>query len=215
MSDYSFMKSGQSTTSQSSGGLFDMTREDVEQLLCLFMSNALELASTYTDLCKRNTITKQDISMGMRLEVLNFFNNHNFVKDFEEIKQEYQQLKEEPVVGYQIEYYNNIAGVQQKTDEIFDTEEDAENYIEKHLSNYEDITLLEITESDLKLDDIVNKDGPEDPFARISSENYQSLDAKDKEFIDKIHEHYDKWDSWQPYIPIQIMLKNVIDKSPF
>lgn len=214
MSDYSFMKSGQSTASQTPGGLFDMSREDVEQLLCLFMSNALEIASKYTSLCKRNTITKQDISMGMRLEVLNFFNNNNLAKDFEEIKQEYQELKQEPIIGYQIEYYNNIAGVQQKTDEIFDTEEDAENYIDQHLSTYEDITLLEITESDLKLDDIVNKDGPEDPFARITSENYESLNSEDREFIDKIHEHYDKWNTWQPYIPIQLMLKNVIDNSP-
>ena len=57
--------------------------------------------------------------MGMRLEVLNFFNNNNLIQDLEEIKQEYQQLKQEPIVGYQIEYYNNIAGVQEKTDEIF------------------------------------------------------------------------------------------------
>lgn len=214
MSNYSFMKSGQSSASQTKGGLFDMSKEDVEQLLCLFMSNALEIASKYTDLCKRNTITKQDISMGMRLEVLNFFNNNNLAKDFEEIKQEYQELKEEPVIGYQIEYYNNIAGVMQKTDEIFDTEDDAEKYIEQHLSTFEDITLLEITESDLKLDDIVNKDEPEDPFARITTENYESLDSEDREFIDKIHEHYDKWSTWQPYIPIQLMLKNVIDKYP-
>jgi hypothetical protein len=212
MSDYSFMKSGQSNESQ--GNLFDMTKEDVEQLLCLFMSNALESASKYTGLCKRNTITKQDISMGMRLEVLNFFNNNNLIQDLEEIKQEYQQLKEEPIVGYQIEYYNNIAGVQEKTDEIFDTEEEAESYIDKHLSNYEDITLLEITESDLRLDDLVNKDEPEDSFARINTEEYSTLNENNREFIDKIHEHYDKWNTWQPYIPIQIMLKNLIDKSP-
>ena len=41
------------------------------------------------------------------------------------------------------------------------------------------------------------------PFAYIE---------ENKLFIEKYHNYYDTWDSWEPNTPLEIILKNGIDK---
>jgi hypothetical protein len=48
-----------------------------------------------------------------------------------------------------------------------------------------------------------------DEFKRIDPELI--CDAN-RSFIEKYHMHFDKWDSWQPVSPLDIILKNAIDK---
>lgn len=212
MSDYSFMRSGVAGPANSSLGI---GKEELEQLLGLFISNALITANKYCGMCNRNTITKEDINLGARYEVLKFFDNNNMAQDLEEIKQDYESLKDETVVGYKVEYFNTTIGAMEITDEMFATEEDADNYIDEHLSEHDDFTLLELTESDLKMEEITrgNEDG--DPFSRITAENYSNLDEPSRKFIDELHRHNDNWATWEPYIPIQKMLKTIVDKNPF
>jgi hypothetical protein len=48
-----------------------------------------------------------------------------------------------------------------------------------------------------------------DEFARIDP---SLVCDENREFIEKYHNHFDKWDSWQPVSPLDIILKNAIDK---
>ena len=215
MEDYSFMKTGSGSATNNPELFSGPSREDLQQILGLFVSNALITASKYTGLCQRNTITKEDIHMGVKFEVLKFFENNNLAADMEEIKRDYNALKDEKPIGYKIEYYDNIAGVMDMTEQIFETEEEAEIYIDKHLSGYNDITLIEVTESEQKMEELISSESDQDPFFRISEDIYGTLENDNREFVDKIHEHNDNWDDWKPYIPIQSLLKSVVDKTPF
>jgi histone H3/H4 len=48
-----------------------------------------------------------------------------------------------------------------------------------------------------------------DEFARIDS---SLICDSNREFIEKFHKHYDKWDSWIPESPLDKILKNAINK---
>jgi hypothetical protein len=48
-----------------------------------------------------------------------------------------------------------------------------------------------------------------DDFARIEA---SLICDENREFIEKYHNHFDKWNSWQPVSPLDIILKNAIDK---
>ena len=52
-------------------------------------------------------------------------------------------------------------------------------------------------------------DSEVDEFKRIDP---SLICDENREFIDKYHTHFDKWDSWQPVSPLDIILKNAIDK---
>ena len=48
-----------------------------------------------------------------------------------------------------------------------------------------------------------------DEFSRIDS---SLICDSNREFIEKIHTHYDNWDSWVPESPLDKILKNAINK---
>ena len=48
-----------------------------------------------------------------------------------------------------------------------------------------------------------------EPFSRI---NPEYIDDSNREFIEKMHEYYDTWDSWEPDTPFNKILKNAINK---
>jgi hypothetical protein len=48
-----------------------------------------------------------------------------------------------------------------------------------------------------------------DEFKRIDP---SLICDENRGFIDKYHNHFDKWNSWQPVSPLDIILKNAIDK---
>ena len=48
-----------------------------------------------------------------------------------------------------------------------------------------------------------------EPFSRIKPEY---IDDSNREFIEKMHDYYDTWDSWEPDTPFNKILKNAINK---
>lgn len=90
MSDYSFMKTGQEQT-QPEGTISLELLEEINILMSLFITRGLKHAHHYMKLCNRNVITKMDISMGMKREIMTFIKDPNLQKAFDEHKEEYLQ----------------------------------------------------------------------------------------------------------------------------
>jgi hypothetical protein len=88
-------------------------------------------------------------------------------------------------------------------DDIKQATEDYNQYIESLDSSDEEA-------EDDELDGIIIPDEEVDEFKRI---DLSLIDDDNKAFIDKIHTHYDNWDSWIPDTPLNIILKNAIDKT--
>ena len=101
---------------------------------------------------------------------------------------------------------------QRRTDE---SEDLADEYIDADLDDdrRQDITLLELTKSDLELDNMIVSDDDIQPFEKISKNIYDSLTNKDRELIDEIHRIYDSWNSWEPENPIQQKMKSIINEN--
>lgn len=211
MSDYSFMRSGFESNHSSQPNI---NQEDLVQLLNLFISNAVITSSKYVKLCKRNSITKKDLEYGIKLETKDFFNRNTLIDDLNEIKQDFENLKNEEIIKYRIEYVNSYTGVKESVEELFDSEESADNFIDNKLENYcTDITLIELTQSDLDMESMTEINESEmDNFSLISNDNYSKLNASDKEFVDNLHKAHDSWDSWTPEIPIQRIMKDLVSK---
>ena len=86
-------------------------------------------------------------------------------------------------------------------DDIKQATEDYHQYIES----------LDISDEDEdELNSIIIPDDEVDEFKRI---DLDLIDDTNKEFIDKIHTHYDNWESWIPDTPLNKILKNAIDKT--
>ena len=129
MSDYSFMKSGQSV-SQPEGTISLELLEEINILMSLFITRGLKHAYHYMKLCQRNVITKQDISMGMKYEILTFIRDPQLQTDFNEHKEAYlQEIYEEEESN---EEPNNLS--------ITDNE------LEEEVKNWRRLTLEEIME---------------------------------------------------------------------
>jgi histone H3/H4 len=95
MSDYSFMKSGQAME-QPEGTISLEMLEEINILLSLFITRGLKHAQRYMKLSKRNVITKQDIGLGMKREIMTFINDPNLQTDFEKHKEIYlEEIYEE------------------------------------------------------------------------------------------------------------------------
>ena len=58
-------------------------------------------------------------------------------------------------------------------------------------------------------DDVIVPDELSQPFTRVS---VSDVPEADKEFITKMHDYSDGWVSWEPETPIQVILKNAINK---
>jgi len=90
MSNYSFMKTGQEQA-QPEGTISLELLEEINILMSLFITRGLKHAHHYMKLCNRNVITKMDISMGMKREIMTFIKDPNLQNAFDEHKEEYLQ----------------------------------------------------------------------------------------------------------------------------
>ena len=74
--------------------------------------------------------------------------------------------------------------------------------------------LEELDDSDAEADaeaeeSFIIPDEEVDEFARI---NPELICDGNREFIEKFHNYYDNWDSWEPDSPLEKILKNAINK---
>lgn len=204
--NYGFMKSG---TSQTTSPQFNINENDLRQLLSLFISNSIINASRYAKICKRNGVTKTDINLGLKYEIREFFNRENIQQDLDEIRNDYETLKNEEPIKFRVEYADTRTGIIE-TSELFDNEDDAEDFI-CNLEGSEffaDFTIIELTESDCAMEDMVVDDSEIQDFTKVSEENLIEASQEDRRFASKIHTYDTEWDSWEPETPILTILKN-------
>jgi hypothetical protein len=203
--NYGFMKSGGGEAAP----LFNIDENEIRQLLSLFISNAIINASRYAKICKRNGVTKTDINLGLMYEIREFFNRTTIANDIEEIKRDYENLQNEQPVKFKVEYIDTRTGTINLSDS-FDDEDIAEDYIcelEKE-DYYTDFTIVEITDSDLMMEDMVVEDNEIQPFSKVSIENIRDASHDDRQFVSKVHTYENQWESWEPETPILAILKN-------
>lgn len=214
MSDYSFMRSGSVTTQPSNYGL---SNDDIIQMVNLFVSNAMISGSKYSKLCERNGITREDMEYGLKYEVLTFFENPNLLQDLNEVKNDMKATEEEEVEKYKIQYNDLMVGSTETIEELFDSEEAADEYIDTHLDDerYTEITLLALTKSDLEIESMIVADDDIQPFNRITDTKYDLLSSENKTFIDSVHSIYDRWYNWEPAHPLQQQMKRIICDNKF
>tara|TARA_B100000035_G_C20799432_1_gene464800 strand:+ start:156 stop:644 length:489 start_codon:yes stop_codon:yes gene_type:complete len=65
------------------------------------------------------------------------------------------------------------------------------------------------SEECLDLDDFIVDDNEIEPFKRISLEQ---INDENKDFINKMHNYYDLWETWNPQTQLEQILKSSIDK---
>ena len=192
MSDYSFLKSGHNLVDEPKK-FNQKEQENIMIMLSLFSSNALINGAKYCELCERDGVTKEDLVYGMRYEVFEFLKRDNLMESMDEMaKDYYEEMKNK------------------SEDEEIEEEEMEEEEIED-----EDIDEQEMDEEDMDqedIDDLVVPDSEIEPFERIKTDKLNKLKIDDKDFVGKMHNYYDNWDTWNPETPLEKILKNGIDK---
>lgn len=189
MSDYSFMRSGFSNLIEPPR-LSEQDKENLEIMLALFTSNALINAAKYVEYCGRNGVTQMDVLYGLIYEVFEFINRSDLNEGMEEIREEYYKM------------YNFS-----EDDEEYEDEDKDENYEDEN-QNYEDDK--NIAERDFgELNNMIVPDNEIENFKRIAEDK---ITSDNRDFVDKIHRYYDNWDSWNPETPLQISLRDAINK---
>ena len=205
--DYSFMKTG----SSNSAGL-GISMEEVQIILSLFISNSFINAAKYAGLSKRNGVTKDDINLGLKYEVRKFFENESLSRDINEMKREYEEMKNEEPVKFKALYYTE----DDEFSKIFDTIEEAEQYldhIEESKPSVIETEIEELTETDLIHEEmLVDDEDTLDKFRKVTIEDLLPLDQEQRKFVVNMHKYESEWESWEPTTPIHIILKNSLDK---
>lgn len=210
--NYSFMRSGSSIT----GGSSNMFNEDqIRQMLSLFISNAIINASKYCKLAKRNGVTKSDINLGLKYEVIEFFDRTTLMQDFEEIKRDYEALEAEEPSKFKVEWVDSRTGVINES-KLFDSEEEAEDYINNKEAceegeYYIDFAIVELGESDIIMDGLTENEEMLEPFKEVTMEDLANTSQEDRAFIVKINKYNNDWDTWEPQTPIHTILKNAVN----
>lgn len=82
---------------------------------------------------------------------------------------------------------------------------------------YEEVNKVELERQDAVEDDNLENDLEEfivdddeiDDFKRLDKE---ITNKEDKDFVSKLHNYYDTWDSWVPETPLEKILKNAIER---
>ena len=162
--------------------LTEQDKENLEIMLALFTSNALINAAKYVEYCGRNGVTQMDVMYGLIYEVFEFLNRQDINEGMDEIREEYYKMYE--------------------FSEEDDDEDDDENVDDKDNSN--------IAEKDFgELNDMIVPDTEIESFQRISEDK---IVDSNRDFIEKIHRYHDNWDSWNPETPLQISLRDAINK---
>ena len=204
MSDYSFMQSGAGAAAPMIDGF---SQEDIQILLSLFVSNSMINASKYVELCQRNGITKTDVENGLKYEVFEFFKREDLMQAFEEIKREIQESEENLEIKYGVCYYDNRLGEETEHSDIFETVEEAEQWIEENKCDYyENIEIFEVEEN--PMDEFTVDDEDVEPFQLV---NIRNVEVADRNFVVKMHNYIEKWETWEPKTPLQNILKNGVD----
>ena len=203
--NYGFMKTGGGEATP----LFNIDENEIRQLLSLFISNAIINASRYAKISKRNGVTKMDINLGLMYEIREFFNRNTLANDIEEIRRDYESLQNEEPIKFKVEYVDTRTGTISLS-ESFDDEDSAENYIceLEQEEYYTDFTIVEVTDSDIMMEDMVVDDKEIEPFSKASLENVREASQEDRLFVSNVHRYESEWDSWEPETPILAILKN-------
>jgi hypothetical protein len=207
---YGFMRSGGGQPSSSTNM---MDEHEIKQILSLFISNSLITATKYSKFCKRNGVTKDDINLGLKYEVREFFERNTLVEDLNEIQEEYTRMENEEPIKFKVEYVDTRVGTIEESD-VFDDEDAAEEFIceQEKYDYYTEFTIVELTESDLLMDDMIAEDSEIDEFKKISLSQIRELTRDDIQLVGKIHRHDESWSSWEPETPLHSILKNGIEK---
>ena len=203
--NYGFMKTGGGEATP----LFNIDENEIRQLLSLFISNAIINASRYAKISKRNGVTKMDINLGLMYEIREFFNRNTLANDIEEIRRDYESLQNEEPIKFKVEYVDTRTGTISLS-ESFDDEDCAENYIceLEQEEYYTDFTIVEVTDSDIMMEDMVVDDKEIEPFSKASLENVREASQENRLFVSNVHRYESEWDSWEPETPILAILKN-------
>ena len=93
MSDYSFMKSGNSNFEED-----NINQELIhyaQALITLFITKATKLGSRYCVLSNRTTLTKEDIEYALKFQAIEFMENTDIKKELVEINEELMSLLSE------------------------------------------------------------------------------------------------------------------------
>ena len=92
-----------------------------------------------------------------------------------------------------------------------DISKETEEYrkFKEELSDEDEDSVAEELHLDCDDNSHVVPDEEVEPFSRIKQEY---IDDSNREFIQKMHEYYDTWDSWEPDTPFNTILKNAINK---
>ena len=200
MSDYSFMRSGFSNLVEPPR-LSEQDKENLEIMLALFTSNALINAAKYVEYCGRNGVTQMDVLYGLIYEVFEFLNRRDLNEGMEEIREEYYKM------------YNFSEDDEDYEDEDEDEDgEDDKNYEYEGdgEGEGEDEDDKNIAERDFgELNNMIVPDNEIENFKRIAEEK---ITSNNMDFVEKIHRYYDNWDSWNPETPLQISLRDAINK---
>ena len=189
------------------------SQDEVFNLVNLFVSNAVITAGSYSRFCERNSITKEDLNYGLKYEVLKFFSRPTLMDDYNEMKKEIESIHSEEPILYRIEYFNKITGNMDIVERDFKSEDDAEKYINDNLENrelYDDVSIMEFTESDLLMENMTTN--IEEPFAKITEEQIGKLSNEDKTLVEEIHRINNEWKTWTPVMPLQKMMKDLLTK---
>jgi hypothetical protein len=211
MSDYSFMRSGRgaggNTNSDPFGGF---SQEDIKILLSLFVSNAMINAAKYSKICDRNGITKEDVEYGLKYEVIEFFNRDDLMEGYDEIKRDMEEEMERDNenIKYGVDYIDTRLGTSCEHEEVFDTLEEVERWIEENSCEYYDNMEIFEIEPDPMEEHIVEDDEIED-FVRM---DLTKVAVEDMGFVQKLHKYHDEWKTWQPETPLKEILKNGVDQ---
>jgi hypothetical protein len=207
--DYGFMRTGGGAPASDLNGI---NETEIKQLLSLFISNSLITATKYAKFCKRNGVTKDDINLGLKYEVREFFERSSLMEDIKDIQEEYQRLEDEEPIKFRVEYVDTRVGSIEESD-IFETEDDAETFICEHEKHdfFTEFTIIELTESDIMMDDVVTEDSKIEPFTKITVDQIRDLNLEERQLVSKIHAHESSWSDWQPDTPLHMILKNGIE----
>lgn len=180
--------------------LSEQDKDNLEIMLALFTSNALINATKYVEYCGRNGVTQMDVLYGLIYEVFEFLNRNDLNEGMEEIRQEYYKM-------YEFSEEDEGESNDEEVDEN-EAKNDGETNLENQDSDNEGIT--NDYERDFEeLNDIIVPDNEIENFNRITEEK---ITSDNREFVEKIHRYYDNWDTWNPETPLQISLRDAINK---
>ena len=102
---------------------------NITALLTIFMENALESASIYTEKAGRKTVTSKDISMALKRQLFTFLDTENLEEKAKQIALEYKN---------EINQHQNLEDDFTSDDEEYDEEYDEESENESEQNEQEE-----------------------------------------------------------------------------